>query len=465
MSDIATHSDALARQLDSSGCEAAGGLVGERLVRGGLMLLLALAALSGLVDFPGSPSLLAALAACLALTTTILATLGLRSRRMPVRPVAAGLVLVALAGLWMVVQLSPIAPASWQHPLWALSAPVLGDAAESVVPRIGLDPDAAGDAIVALLRDALVFWIAYGLAATTAGARRLLTAVAIIGVVTALATLVLGLGVAPVAAAAATNGAGVAGLGMVALLAVWIERLSRSGDAAPVAPSSAASRAILMQVAPLVGVALAAAAIVTTDSLGGLLVALIGLFGVLLAVMAAPGLVQFRRRAGIGLPLGAAFIAGALLVGVPIALHWTGATAVPDGGLSAVALAAQAIGDAPLLGAGAGTSAAILRLYGAAGVPPGAFLAAMIELGIPAALALVLGCAALLWLSALGVWRRRRNVVYACTGIGATLLVASDAVVGSSLRDPAISLIWCAMMGIACAQALRSDERRAGAAA
>jgi hypothetical protein len=101
-----------------------------------------------------------------------------------------------------------------------------------------------------------------------------------------------------------------------------------------------------------------------------------------------------------------------------------------------------------------------MRLYGASGIP-GAFLTAMVELGIPAAVALVVGCAALFGLAALGVWRRRRNVVYACAGIGATLLVAGDAVAGPSLRDPAISLIWCVLMGIACAQSLRSDERRA----
>jgi hypothetical protein len=466
MSDIATDSNALAPQLDLPGRDAAGDRLGsKRLAHLGLVLLLALAALSGIVDVPGLHALLAALAAGLALATTILAAFGSPSRAMPARPVAAGLALVALAGLWMVVQLSPIAPASWQHPLWALSAPVLGDAAQSVVPRIGLDPDAAGDAIVALLRDALVFWIAYGLAATTAGARRLLTAVAIIGVVTALATLVIGLAVAPVAATTAASGAGVAGLGMVALLAGWIERRSRSGDAVPAAPSSTASRTSFVFAAPLAGVVLVAASIVATDSLGALLVALIGMFGILLAVTVAPGLAQFRRRAGIGLSLGTAFITGTLLVGVPIAIHWIGASAVPESGIGTTAIVAQAIADAPLLGTGAGTTAAILRLYGAAGAAPGAYLAAMIELGIPAALALVLGCAALFCLSALGVWRRRRNVVYACTGIGATLLVASDAVVGPSLRDPAISLIWCVLMGIACAQALRSDERRGGAAA
>jgi hypothetical protein len=89
----------------------------------------------------------------------------------------------------------------------------------------------------------------------------------------------------------------------------------------------------------------------------------------------------------------------------------------------------------------------------------------MIELGIPAALALTLGCAALFTLSALGVWRRRRNAVYACVGVGASLLVASDAVVGQSLENPAVAVVWSLMMGIACAQALRSDERRTAAAA
>jgi hypothetical protein len=457
MSDVATHSTALAPQLAIAGVSRLGS---ERLVRGGLVLLLVAAAFSGIVDFAAAGPLLAILTACLAVAMAIRAGLDLLSRRMPVRPVGAAILLVAIAGLWMVVQLSPIAPASWQHPLWSLAAPVLGDAAHSIAPRITIAPDAGFDAIIALLRDVLVFWIAYGLAATTVGARRLLTAVAIIGIVTALATLSLALGIAPITAAA--SGAGVAGLGIVALFALWVERRSRPGATTP-AVAGARRRAGLLQAAPLAAIVVVAGAVVATDSLGGLLVALIGLFGSLLAVMLAPGLAQFRHRAGIALPLGTAFIGGSLLVGVPIAIHWITGTAVPDGGAGTIALALQAIGDAPLLGTGAGAGPAVMRLYGAPGMP-GAFLTAMIELGIPAALVLVLGCAALFGLATLGVWRRRRNVVYACVGIGATLLVAGDAVAGPSLCDPAISLIWCVLMGIACAQALRSDERRAGGA-
>jgi hypothetical protein len=455
MSDVATHSTALAPQLAMAGVSRLGN---ERLVRGGLVLLLVTAAFSGIVDFAAAGPLLAILAAGLAVAMAIRAGLDLLSRRMPIRPVGAAILLVALAGLWMVAQLSPIAPASWRHPLWSLAAPVLGDAAQNIVPRISIAPDAGFDAIIALLRDVLVFWIASGLAATTVGARRLLTAVAIIGIVTALATLSLALGITPIAAAA--SGAGVAGLGIVALFALWVERRGRSGDTTP-AVSGAKRRAGLLQAAPLAAIVVVAGAVIVTDSLGGLLVALIGLFGSLLAVMLAPGLAQFRHRAGIALPLGTAFIGGSLLVGVPIAIHWITGAAVPDGGTGTIALALQAIGDAPLLGTGAGAGPAAMRLYGAPDMP-GAFLTAMIELGIPAALVLVLGCAALFGLAALGVWRRRRNVVYACVGIGATLLVAGDAVVGPSLCDPAISLIWCVLMGVACAQALRSDERRAG---
>jgi hypothetical protein len=457
MSDLATGSDGLAPELNLPSRDAAlGPLGGERLVRGGLALLVALA---GIVDIPGLPAVLALLAAGLALATTLLTALGLRSRHMPVRPVAVALGLVALAGAWMVFQRSPFAPSSWQHPLWTLAAPVLGDAASGVVPRIGIDPDAADVAVMALLRNTLLFWIAYGLAATTAGARQLLTAVAAVGVLAALAMLVLRLGGASYAAAAAPDG-GVAGLGMVALLAIWIERRGRAG-ALPAA-ARVASRAALLQAAPLAGIVLAAAAIVATAGLGGFLIALIGLFGVLVAAMVAPGLAQFRRRAGIGFSLGTAGIAGILLVGVPIAIHAFRAAAVAHGGVYTVAI--QAISDAPLLGTGAGASAAVLRLYGTTEAP-GAYLAAMIELGIPAALALTLGCAALFTLSALGVWRRRRNAVYACVGVGASLLVASDAVVGQSLENPAVAIVWSLMMGIACAQALRSDERRTAAAA
>jgi hypothetical protein len=463
MSDVVTHSAASTSQLnlisDDGGRRRRRG---ERLVRAALVLLLAIAALADLVDFPGAKALLAALAACLALATAVLAGLGLPLRRMPFRPVAAAIVLVALAGLWMVVQLSPVAPPSWQHPLWAVSTPVLAEAAQNNVPRIGIDPDAGGSAVIALLRDALIFWLAYGLAATTAGALQLLTAVAVVGVATALAMLGLGIAAFYPAASAANGTAGVAGLGMIALSAIWIERRSRSGATAPVAAGTR-RRDMLIEVAFLAAIILVVAAIAVTDRLEGLLVALIGSFGLVLAAMIAPGLAQFRRRTGIGFWLGAAFIAGALVVGVPIAIHWVSSGGA-DGGSGTAALAAQAIADAPLLGTGAGTSAAILRLYGAAGTSPGAYLAAMIELGIPAALTLVLGCAALFWLAALGVWRRRRNVVYACAGIGATLLVASDAVTGPSLSDPAISLLWCVLMGIACAQALRSDQRVASKA-
>jgi hypothetical protein len=461
MSDLATGSDGLAPELNLAGRDDAfGPCGGERLVRGGLVLLVALGAIAGSVDVPGLPAVLALLAAGLALAMTLLAALGLRWRHPPVRPVAVALGLVTLAGAWMIFQRSPFAPSSWQHPLWALAAPVLGDAASDVVPRIGIDPDAADVAVMALLRDALLFWIAYGLAATTAGARQLLTAVATIGVLAAVAVLVLRLGGGSSATAAAPGG-GVAGLGMVALLAFWIERRSGAGTVAVATPARIATRAALLQAAPLAGIVLAAAAVVATAGLGGFLIALIGLFGVLLATMIAPGLAQFRRRAGIGFSLCTACVAGALLVGVPIAIHAFG-TAAATPGVDTVAI--QAISDAPLLGTGAGASTAVLRLYGTA-TAPGAYLAAMIELGIPAALALTLGCAALFALSALGVWRRRRNAVYACVGVGASLLVASDAIVGQSLANPAVAIVWCVLMGIACAQALRSDERRTAAAA
>jgi O-antigen ligase len=126
--------------------------------------------------------------------------------------------------------------------------------------------------------------------------------------------------------------------------------------------------------------------------------------------------------------------------------------------------AAQAIADAPLLGTGANTFESTAHLYGAdldtARTSPGALLEAMVELGVPASLALILACAGLFVCCARGVLERGRNAIYPCLGVGATLLVACDAIANASLQNPLVAMVWCMIMGIACAQSLPSADRR-----
>src|SRR6185437_10997867 len=113
-------------------------------------------------------------------------------------------------------------------------------------------------------------------------------------------------------------------------------------------------------------------------SLAGLVLGTLG-FG--LALLAAPSLAGLRRRAGFA--WSAALLAVALLIAGWLAVHRFDATFAAPGAAapSPYAAAAQAAADAPLLGTGAGTIAAVLSLYGVSGEGPGSYLQALVELG------------------------------------------------------------------------------------
>ena len=80
------------------------------------------------------------------------------------------------------------------------------------------------------------------------------------------------------------------------------------------------------------------------------------------------------------------------------------------------------------------------------------YLENMLELGIPASLALFAAVAGLAVLCVIGVRRRRQNAVYPCVGLGATVLVAVHGIVDFSLQIPAITVTYAFLMGIAAAQ-------------
>ncbi len=54
---------------------------------------------------------------------------------------------------------------------------------------------------------------------------------------------------------------------------------------------------------------------------------------------------------------------------------------------------------------------------------------------------------------------RRRNAVYPCIGVGATVLIATHATVDFSLQIPAVAATYALLMGAAVAQSWRSAEQ------
>ena len=84
------------------------------------------------------------------------------------------------------------------------------------------------------------------------------------------------------------------------------------------------------------------------------------------------------------------------------------------------------------------------------------YLENALELGIPAALALVGVIAGLVLMNLRGLRRRRRDAIYPCLGASATVLVAAHSIPDFSLQIPAVAITYSFIMGICCAQSWSS---------
>jgi O-antigen ligase len=129
-------------------------------------------------------------------------------------------------------------------------------------------------------------------------------------------------------------------------------------------------------------------------------------------------------------------------------------------------LTLSAIEAAPLLGTGAGTFEEIFRFYRTPEITDvymkahNTYLENILELGLPAALALFGVIAGLAVLTCIGLRRRQRDIIYPCIGLASTVLVAAHSVVDFSLQIPAVTATYCLIMGAACAQCWSTRKPR-----
>lgn len=122
----------------------------------------------------------------------------------------------------------------------------------------------------------------------------------------------------------------------------------------------------------------------------------------------------------------------------------------------------DAIDDAGWLGTGFGTFPQVFRFYRTPEIERSfdkahsTYLENALELGVPAAVLLFLIPAALALACFIGMLRRRRDVIYPCTGLAASVLVAAHSLVDFSLQIPAVAATYAFLLGLACAQATSS---------
>ena len=80
------------------------------------------------------------------------------------------------------------------------------------------------------------------------------------------------------------------------------------------------------------------------------------------------------------------------------------------------------------------------------------------ELGIPAAIFLVLAIAAVAVRCLWGVYNRRRDIAYPALAIAATVLVGAHALINSSLQVPAVTALFALMLGIGYSQSWKTQH-------
>lgn len=382
------------------------------------------------------------------------------------------LVLFAAAVAWALVQASGMTPPEWHHPFWATAAASL-DA--EITGAVSLAPYESGSAAVRMAAFATLFWLfaQYGRSGTLA--RRALIVLVVAGAAYAaygIAAELSGSGTVLWFEKRAYRGsvtgtfvnrniyAAYAGLGFLCVLALTLkllfDQLAASTD-----PRIALRELLAERAAALAGLALAGivllSALLLTGSRGGVIATAFGTL-VLLLLLARNREPRTRRLVA---KIGFGFLAvTALFFG--IAGAYLGGRVAESGGLGGrIAFYGDLIAmiaEVPWTGYGAGAYLDAYYLHTDPTYPNiwnyahNSYLQLALELGIPAAVAVVMAVGLLCLSCWRGLARRRRDHAYPALGLAATALVGVHGLFDDPLIVPAVAAVYSAILGIAFAQ-------------
>ena len=389
-------------------------------------------------------------------------------------------VLFAGVCIWAFIQTLSIMPEGWHHPLWRVAAGALGN---EVSGAISVNPYASVTALLRLMTYGAVFWMALQLGRDRRQADIILQSIAFTITAYALYGLVLwSIGSETIlwypkwaylknltsVFVNRNSFATYAGMGCVVLLVLLGRKMGgllhkRSGEHT----SHYISRFVnvLSRKAGLYLVALMVVlgALFLTSSRAGVSATLFAL-----VVVIAFGL--FKGRGGlIGI-----IVVVAVALGIIVFLFDLGGTGLAER-LANHDLASsprsmvfrrtiQAIADSPWLGVGYGAFRDVFPMYRNATISPwgvwdmahNTYLENMLELGIPAAMALFLAIGSLVWLCFKGALRRRRSEHFPLIGFAVSVLVTVHSMVDFSLQIPGVAITYAALLGLGAAQSWSS---------
>lgn len=451
---------------------------GERSLTPGwvaLLLLLALVPVPFGANRPWAWSLMGLWSALLLAGWAMSIAAGRRAlvwRRALIVPLVSGGVLLG----WIL--LSTVAGFGVPHPLWQLASEQLGRALPG---RATLSVDATLVALMRLLAYASIFWLALQYARDRRRAEQLLRWISWTGLLLALYGLInLFAGNGHLlwydrwtgqddltstfvnrnhyATFAGLDLICAAALGVAAFRAAW-RYSDRSQKLLSRTLECLAGRPIVYFLAALV---MATAVLQSHSRMGAAATALA--VAAMLVLMSASGMV--RRYYALAIVL---LAAGYFLLRVS-----GGATLQRIGETSDISrlplfdVIVEQIASAPYTGSGYGTFSQAFMMFRDMRLPGASvfleahntYLELATEIGIPATVLLVF---AVLWcvgLCLLGVFRRRRDVIYPIVAVAASVLVGLHALVDFSVQIPAVAALYAAILGLGVAQSWSTEPEK-----
>jgi len=444
----------------------------QLLLRGGLLLVLGFSPLP-LASVNATAWTVLAVASGALLLLAFASELVDPARKEQFRVLRLSTILAGLVVVWIVLQQFPAPFADWNAALWDRAAHALGAPVER---SVSLARERSLGHLLRLLAYAAIFLSAWTVGRRSQGAQAVLRSVAFIGAAYALYGLIayfsgneFVLWFRKTAYTEDLTGSFVnrnsfatfLGLCLIANLGLIAQVLSERIDSASwrMLFHSSVEATLRHGIWPLLGSTLTAAALLLTHSRGGMIATLCGVAAMVLAALSAPSL-----RGPWRWPLASFAAAGAALmiaVAGSGALERLGNSSDDSTGRNEIyAGTIAAIEQHPLAGTGLGTFEYVYAPHQPQSelkrveYAHDEYLQTMLELGLPAAAGFFLLLALLAGRCIVGVFRRRRNALFPCVGVGASVLAAVHSLVDFSLEMPAVATIFAALLGMAVAQSV-----------
>ena len=446
-----------------------------RIIFYSLLILIILSPLPFGSNIPSAWSLCAVITALL---TLLWAGVSLKTQRrvsLSLNPWIIALFLIPL--IWALLQLSPLIPAAWTHPLWQSAGEALNKQSPGI---ISLAPDKTLTAIMRLLTYGLVFFLSFQLCRDRDNARIAIKWIATAGVAYALYGLVIYWGDFNTILLYEKGGGGYvsstfinrntyatyAGFSLLCAMALFLDGMTRHSRSMAGHMHGKQDRIELFVVKtwrPLVGLMLIVVALISTHSRGGFISTGVALV-ILLAAFRYKNKLKTKAFTG---AIAAVLVVTFLAFSISSAVLLKRMDRMEIDAESRMAVyenTLEAINDNPWTGFGYGAFEEAFRLYRHDSIrvifhkTHNTYLENLFGLGVPASAALLFALLGIAMTLLLGIIRCRRDWIYPLIGFAVTIQVAIHSLVDLSLQIPAVAITYAAITGIATAQSYRSRK-------